>query len=641
MKTKKFLYALMAAITVSSVCMATACGDSELSNLTPGEERVLTDTTTSIAEYGTTGYKVVIPTDASSSEKWAANELVTFIQRSTGATLPVVAENTVGTLTTQDKIISVGDTQMLVDTGITVTQAEVTTDGYKIIRKDNTVYICGPTDWGTTFGVFEFLHHQVGYEPYTADEIYYEEHEVLKLKDFGTYVDVPAFETRYMDGIANYDLSTSYRLRTVSVYAGQENFGGTKRKNWIPGSDHTIQMILPEGEYGHFYNPSTQICLTSQEVIDAVILNLKRLILENPDGYIINIGQEDGKDFHGCPACQGEIQKYTVSGYNVRFMNKIINALETWKNNGGDNGEHPELKDRYLIYSTFAYGESLTPPVIRNANGTYTPIDSSVVPHPKLYIKIASNACPVHAMDDETCENNSRLIKGYYGWSAICPRLFFWNYGANYQCYLPLYNDFDRIHSEYKMFEELGVIDMFTEMNSGGSITMFGWLRMYLRAKCMWNTNQDVEQLIKNFMKAYFKDVEPIMTELLNLYRTHQRSLDLRLKAQGKIGLHSMEMNTDLWPRSIVDQAETLINQALAVCDAMSDQNVASKLRMRVEEELVCLQLVQVQYYQEYGYDMTKYDAFVAAFEQKTIEMNISKYREHESMADWLAGKKR
>ena len=56
MKTKKFLYALMAAITVSSVCMATACGDSELSNLTPGEERVLTDTATSIAEYGTTGY---------------------------------------------------------------------------------------------------------------------------------------------------------------------------------------------------------------------------------------------------------------------------------------------------------------------------------------------------------------------------------------------------------------------------------------------------------------------------------------------------------------------------------------------------------------------------------------------------------
>ena len=73
----------------------------------------------------------------------------------------------------------------------------------------------------------------------------------------------------------------------------------------------------------------------------------------------------------------------------------------------------------------------------------------------------------------------------------------------------------------------------------------------------------------------------------------------------------------------------------------MEDKSVAGKLRLRVEEELVCLQLIQVLFYQDYGYDMSNYDAFIAMFEQKTIDMNISKYREHESMADFLKGKKK
>jgi len=140
--------------------------------------------------------------------------------------------------------------------------------------------------------------------------------------------------------------------------------------------------------------------------------------------------------------------------------------------------------------------------------------------------------------------------------------------------------------------------------------------------------------LIDNFFKNYFKDVAPIMRQVFELYRSYQRSLDARK------GLHGMEMTTELWPRNIVDQAKTLINEALEYCNTMQDQSIADKLRLRVEEELVCLELVQVLFYQDYRYDMSQYDEFIAMFEQKTIDMNISKYREHESMADFLKGKK-
>lgn len=642
MKKKNLLKIFLSFVLSATVLFSVACRTSGGSNSTESnssssvgssditlveKDDRLKDSNVVLCSNGASEYKVVVSDTASVSENWAANELVTYIERATGAKLAIEKESAIENTSTQEKLISVGRTAMFASTEISVTQEELTTDGYKIIKKDNTVYICGPTDWGTSFGVLEFLRQQIGYEVYTADEIYYEKTDVLKLKDFGTYVDVPAFEGRMMDGIANYDFNTAYRLRTVSVYgSGEDRYGGNKKSNWIPGPDHTIQMILPESEYKSFYRSELQLCYSDTAVVEAIIENLKELILANPKGYIVNIGQEDGKDFCTCETCKGEIVKYGVSGYFVRFMNKVIGELEEWKKEA--------CPDRYIIYCTFAYGGTLSPPVVEDENGEYKEVDASCVPHEKLYIKIAANACPVHTLDDPDCEYNSRIVKYFYGWSAICPRLMVWDYAAYYQCYLPFYNDIDHIQSSYELYKRLGVVDVFTEMNSGGSITMFGWLRMYLRGKCLWNPDQNVEQLIDNFFENYYKDVAPIMRRVFDLYRSYQRALDARK------GLHSMAMSTELWPRNIVDQAAILINEALEYCDNMEDQSIAGKLRLRVEEELVCLQLIQVLFYQDYGYDMSNYDTFISMFEQKTIDMNISKYREHESMADFLKGKK-
>lgn len=598
--------------------------------------RTLNDSSVELCNNGQTGYKVVLEEDASAAEQWAANELITWVERSTGATLPLINDSALDNASTQEKYISIGDTALFDDSGITVTQTEVTTDGYKIVKKDNTVYICGPTDWGTTFGVFEFLRLQVGYEAYTNDEIYYDKHTRLMVKDYGTYVDVPAFETRYMDGIANHDFSTSYRLRTVSVYGdGEARYGGNKKKNWIPGSDHTILQILPEDKYQSWYQPGKQLCFSDQKIIGEIIENLKAHILANPDGYIVMIGQEDGKGFCDCSVCAEERELYKTSGYFVRFMNKVVTALEEWKNNGGDDGTNEALKQRYLIYSFFAYGDTSKPPVVEDENGNYSIINESCRPHEKLYVKVARNACPLHELTDPTCTDNRMIYKEFLGWNAICPRLFVWNYAADYQCYLPMYNDFDHMKTSYQFFKQMGAIDMFTEMNSGGSITMFGWLRMYLRGKLMWNPNQDLSALIDNFFGCFYKDIAPIMRQVFDLYRTHQRALDASMAAEG--GKHRVTINIDLWPRHVVDNAEALLRQALKACENIKDDATAEKLMARVEEELVCLQLLQVLFYKQYEYDMNNYQAFIAAFEQKTIEMNITKYREHESMADFLA----
>lgn len=183
-------------------------------------------------------------------------------------------------------------------------------------------------------------------------------------------------------------------------------------------------------------------------------------------------------------------------------------------------------------------------------------------------------------------------------------------------------NDIDHIQSSYAFYKEMGVINIFTEMNSGGSITSFGFLREYLRAKCLWNPDQNIEELIDNFFAAYYKDAEPLMRQVFDLYRSHFRALDYT-SINGHQGINTLvTLNTTLWPRNVVDSARALLEQALVVCDNMADEDAGSKVRIRVEEELVCLELLQVLFYDDYGYDMNKRAEFINAFEQKTLDIH-------------------
>lgn len=589
-------------------------------------DKTFKDTDIVLCENGVSTYKILLPNSCTTALSWAGDQVKTYIKKSTGADLEVVYDNTLSSTSTEQKFISIGETTLFNTLGVSIKQEELTTDGYKIILKNNSIFICGNRDWGTTFGVFEFLNIEIGFEPYTSTEIYYEEKEVLMVKDFGTYVDVPAFEGRFMDGIGVVDPTTSYYLRTISYYGnGEARFNGTKSSAWLPGPDHTITMILPEKEYPSYYETTTQLCFSNEQLFNDMKKELIEIISANPLGYIVNVGQEDGKGYCECTQCLAEQALYTTSGYWVRFMNRLVSAIEEWR--------LENCPERYLMYATYAYGGTLSPPVKLNDKGAYVILDESCRPHEKLYMKITVSGCGLHSMYDDACEVNVNVRSTYEGWASITDRFMAWDYAANYINYLPFFNDIDLIQSSYDFYRDKGVINMFTELNSGGSVTGFGWLRLYLRAKCMWNPDQDIESLIDNFFANYYKETAIYMRQVFDLYRSHQKAIyDVY-----KYHIRSITyIDTKMWPRNIVDQAEQLILKALEVCDNMSDKTMAETLRLRIEEELVCVQLLQLYFYKDYGYDTNSYANFLNQFEQKTIAMNITKYREHESMADWL-----
>ena len=71
----------------------------------------------------------------------------------------------------EDKYISLGGTAILATSGVSVTAEELTLDGYKVVKKGNTVIIAGPSEYGTLYGAYAFWKTKSGFRVYAEDEV--------------------------------------------------------------------------------------------------------------------------------------------------------------------------------------------------------------------------------------------------------------------------------------------------------------------------------------------------------------------------------------------------------------------------------------------------------------------------------------
>ncbi len=95
-----------------------------------------------LVDNGMTKYKISIPDDASASEEYAANELQTYIKKSSGVTMPVLKQSQVSNST---PVI-----QLKFDKDYKIEEWSIEFNG------DNLV-IAGGRTRGVLYGVYDFL----------------------------------------------------------------------------------------------------------------------------------------------------------------------------------------------------------------------------------------------------------------------------------------------------------------------------------------------------------------------------------------------------------------------------------------------------------------------------------------------------
>lgn len=644
MSRKSIFQKAIALLLGGAMIFATACGGEQTKKPKPSVETEIANTDILLCENGQTDYTIVLPTERTPAIEYMAEEVSLFLYESTGARLKIETDQ--NSYTSESKVISVGQTSVLQSSDVTATFAELGRDGFKIVRRDNNVIICGGADFGTVYGCYEFLTQEIGFEPYSNDEIYYEKHDVLKVKDFNI-TDIPDIGMRTTNGVFQYEVESGFRLRVLTdYYFMPENMNNGASSDWIPAADHTIKKIVTFSEYGAEHpewfvdgdSMAGQCCLTNDSFVEAFIHETKELIQSMPNGRIVSITQNDGAHWCPCEKCKNEQRAYNFSGYFVRFCNKIINGFSYEK-----DGEIVEVEgvqpwvekncpERDIIYTTFAYVDTLKPPTTDEGEL----LDESCIPADRLYIRFAAFCCYYHPITDAECAKNISTAAYLEYWQKISNnRLLVWDYAADFGNYMMFFNDIYALKANLQLYKEIGAIHVYHQTAAGTNVYPFANLRLYLYAKLAWNVNLNTKELVDDFIKNYYKEAAPYVSEYLDLLLSYWAAKD---EEKGH-GFHAININSypiSDWSRSLVDQGLSLLEKGLEVCQKIDDKAMAEKLSKRVSCEMLFLSTLKLLNYTEYGYDENDYKAYVTYYKELANFTGVVGYKEFYSMADFL-----
>ena len=622
-----------------------------------GNSNTISDTSTYLVENGSSEYKIVLPADATETEKFAASELALFFGDCVGKEPQTVYDDAV-TVNFKGKYLSVGDTSFYEQSGMTLDKAELGTDGYKILTKDNTVIMNAAGENGKMYSVYEFLDRNLGVKFYAADEIKTPAADDVYLKNFNL-TDIPDFKGRdvhFYSFFYNTNPNFAPRMRTTSrrtVFTDANGEGSPWSTLW----DHDQFTILPPEEYGDnegWYvmkeGEYNSLCWTNPDVQEQFIENLKSFIDAEPDKIFFSIAQEDGAEPCTCDACKASDAQYTHAGTMMRFNNAVGKAIKE------------AYPDREIYLVAFAYQNTIAAPVKRDdagniildGNGKALPIDSSVIGEDNIVIRYAPlYNCYSHEFMDEECNEQVSHMSQFsakpsdtiIGWSAVVDHMAAWSYCTAFGVYTVNFNNFSTIQQNYRTMRDYGFIDVLDQGPSDTTGTAFESLRIYVQSQLMWDVDRDFNALVDDFMDNFYKDAAAEMKEYYEYIRLHYAYLEATCTDRNGFhfipsgsGLSQKIVDEAYFPREVLDNMKEILERALAKANAVEDVSLRDKLVRRIETETLEYRYLQLELYSDY-YAQQGSDALaemINEFESISLAAGLTQYAENNPLLEKL-----
>lgn len=454
---------------------------------------------------GDSEYSIVIDKDAPLSEQYAASELQAWLKEVGGVSLPIVGldEGEPG------KRLVVGYNSIVKDLVPEARIQSPSDDSFTWCSKGGDILFWGGSERGTLYSVYDFLEDQLGIRWYSEDA-----------------TDVPKVEKWSFSGLYNHE-SPALLVRDNCMLAPRTNpvFSARLRNNFtrLPGKEpgmtipgtaegywgvHAMADHVPahkyfkdHPEYFSLYNGKRcpdQLCLSNPDVLKICIESMRKVMRENPDFMIYSMEQLDNLQpcQCECPGCQALINKYGGdSGIMVWFVNQVADAIKD------------EFPDKYV--GTFAYRYTRHAP-------------TGIVPRDNVVIRLCSiECCLLH--DFEGCGMNQPFMKDLQDWSAIAKNLYIWDYATDFSYYcLPVAN-LRLIQSKIKDFCDHNAMGMLEQGDYQTRTCELKELRAYLVSKLLWNPDEDVEAIIKEFTDGYYGPAGRYIREYIDYADTYLR----------------------------------------------------------------------------------------------------------------------
>ena len=462
-----------------------------------------------IAKNRKSDYSIVLPKDAHIVEKTAADELVSYFEKTLGVKLPIVSEEDFS-----GKGIYVGQSEFAKKNGIAGKSKE---NWIMKMVGDNLVLTGGTKrgERGIIYSVYHFIEDVLGvrwFSPYEED--------VLSLKKLALDSDferegTPDFFYRKPlltegCGITGYINMVRNRVNSVSpidddIPDGPHDPDVRKYSDPMhvgrPHHVHVMSKLFPPSEYfekhpewwawnkvNNKHMVKGHNCFTNEAFCDAFTEKLLKFIeedvkfaeeegIEFPFMYSLSPDDLSAAAFCQCEKCEAIIEKSGYSGYLMDFGNRILKKI---------NEKYPFVKLEMIAYSDF-----IEPP------------KDDMLPDKNLGVELAAVGADIfRPISAGTNKTYKRLLDS---WSEICKKAgcdfyiydYMYNIRLNYP--LPLVSRIGQLVRDYKGANANGV---FIETQNE---TADMWeLNKYVLTHMLEDTSLDENALRDDFLMRYY-----------------------------------------------------------------------------------------------------------------------------------------
>ena len=501
---------------------------------------------------GKSAYAIVLSSQASPSETFAANELQKFIKLSTKVELPIVAESDPRAKEPARVIIGECELANSLLKDKPVDWKTLGEDGFAIKavpgKGGTDLIIAGGNVRGTLHAVYTML-DDLGFRWYNQKKTVYPETETLKVAMYNLEFK-PVFMSRDPYISESYDEDWAARNRLTlgmghtldAAHGGSVRiYGGHSFGQFIPYSlfkDHPEYFPLIGGKRVTGY---VQRCLSNPEVVKVAADNLMKFMAEHPEEKIFSLSQEDCVNYCECPNCKKIMDEQGApSGLYVDFTNKVADIVKE------------KYPDKYI--STFAYWFTENAP-------------KDIKTRDNVIIRMCPiTMCESHPVSTCSDTNSVNMYKNLQGWAKLTKNIFIWHYVTDFRNLQMPFPDFKEICADIKTYRDNSVSGIFMQGTGYGPGGSDSDLRAWVLARMLWNPDLDGDAVINEYLHAvYGKAYEPM--------RAYFDLMQSRV-ADPNAHLHVFDMVTkDMWPDNVVASMDSLHEVALTLA---TDDSIAT-----------------------------------------------------------------
>ena len=436
-----------------------------------------------IAQGGASTATIVVAVDAGQWEKAAAGDLAKYIERMSGAKVPIASttEAIATALKVATPVLIVGQEALKADGALANALASVAkkkptvrADAVVVRRAGNRVVIAGTNDEAHYFAA-SWLLQEWGCRWYLPGEFgeCIPAHPTLKVGTLNhTYA--PPFEVRH------------YWLSWNADGTGAEDF---KRRNFmnsaaVTGMGHALgnytKALIPPGKT--MFN----VPLSEEATAKEIAARIEPEYAKGVEG--ISLAIEDG-NYVSDSARDKELQagiydKYTLQPSNTDAMLTLYNSVAKIL-----RAQYPASKTRL---GGLAYANVTLPP------------QRVLTIEPSIVMWLAPiDIDPNHGMDDPLSPPRQEYREMMYRWAEVMKgQLVIYDYDQGQLVWRDLPNpSHDAFAQDVKHYRKVGILGIGTE-SRGAAATTF--LNLFFRGQLMWNPDADVAALLAEFFPKFY-----------------------------------------------------------------------------------------------------------------------------------------